>query len=51
MLAVNLTGVFLCMKHEITQMLTQGGGSIVNTASIAGLIGLRTSGACTAWWA
>ncbi|MCX7375701.1 MAG: glucose 1-dehydrogenase [Alphaproteobacteria bacterium] len=40
MLAVNLTGVFLCMKHEIPHMLAQGGGSIVNTASIAGLIGL-----------
>ena len=44
MLAINLTGVFLCMKHEIAQMLAQGGGgAIVNTASIAGLIGLRTS--------
>jgi NAD(P)-dependent dehydrogenase (short-subunit alcohol dehydrogenase family) len=44
MLAVNLTGVFLCLKHEIAQMLAQGGGgAIVNTASIAGLIGLRTS--------
>ena len=41
MLAVNLTGVFLCMKHEIAQMLAQGGGgAIVNTASVAGLIGL-----------
>lgn len=36
---VNLKGVFLCLKAEITQMLTQGGGSIVNLASIAGLIG------------
>jgi len=43
MMAVNLTGVFLCMKYEITQMLKQGGGAIVNTASIAGLIGLPTS--------
>ena len=44
MLAINLTGVFLCMKHEIAQMLEQGGGgAIVNTASIAGLIGLRFS--------
>ncbi len=43
MLAVNLTGVFLCMKHEIVQMLAQGGGAIVNTASIAGLVGLATS--------
>ena len=44
MLAINLTGVFLCMKHEIAQMLKQGsGGAIVNTASIAGLVGLRFS--------
>lgn len=43
MLAVNLTGVFLCMKHELVQMLAQGGGSIVNTASVAGLIGLASS--------
>ena len=33
----NLRGVWLCMKHEIRQMLSQGGGAIVNTASIAGL--------------
>jgi NAD(P)-dependent dehydrogenase (short-subunit alcohol dehydrogenase family) len=39
-LAVNLTGVFLCLKHEIAQLPAQGGGgAIVNTASIAGLIG------------
>jgi NAD(P)-dependent dehydrogenase (short-subunit alcohol dehydrogenase family) len=45
MLAINLTGVFLCLKHEVAQMLAQGGGgAIVNTASIAGLIGLATSG-------
>ena len=44
MLAVNLTGVFLCLKHEVAQMLAQGGGgAIVNTASIAGLIGLQTA--------
>ncbi|QQS12641.1 MAG: glucose 1-dehydrogenase [Rhodospirillales bacterium] len=43
MLAVNLTGVFLCMKHEIARMLGQGGGAIVNTASIAGLVGLPTA--------
>ena len=40
-ISVNLKGVFLCMKHEITQMLTQdAGGAIVNVASAAGLIGL-----------
>ena len=40
-IAVNLTGVWLCMKYEIPQMLPQGGGAIVNTASVAGLIGGR----------
>jgi NAD(P)-dependent dehydrogenase (short-subunit alcohol dehydrogenase family) len=43
MLAVNLTGVFLCMKHEIPHMLAQGSGAIVNTASVAGLIGLPSA--------
>ena len=38
-IAVNLTGVWLCMKYEIQHMLSQGGGAIVNTASVAGLIG------------
>lgn len=38
MIAVNLTSVFLCMKHEIRQMLAQGGGAIVNTSSGAGII-------------
>jgi NAD(P)-dependent dehydrogenase (short-subunit alcohol dehydrogenase family) len=36
------------MKHEIVQMLAQGGGAIVNTASIAGLAGLPTSPAYVA---
>jgi NAD(P)-dependent dehydrogenase (short-subunit alcohol dehydrogenase family) len=48
MLAVNLKGVWLCMKHELIQMLKQGGGRIVNTGSIAGLSGLRTSSAYVA---
>lgn len=39
-IAVNLKGVWLCLKHEIPQMLAQGGGAIVNTASIAGLTGM-----------
>lgn len=38
-LRINLKGVWLCMKYEIIQMLTQGGGAIVNTASIMGLVG------------
>lgn len=37
-LAVDLKGVFLCLKHEIAQMLQNGGGAIVNNASIAGMI-------------
>lgn len=37
-LAVDLRGVFLCMKHEIAHMLQSGGGAIVNNASIAGMI-------------
>jgi NAD(P)-dependent dehydrogenase (short-subunit alcohol dehydrogenase family) len=37
-IAVNLKGVFLCMKHEIRQMARQGGGVIVNMASLAGLL-------------
>ena len=48
MVQVNLKGVWLCMKHEIVQMLAQGGGVIVNTGSIAGLVGLRTSSAYVA---
>ncbi|QPF85789.1 glucose 1-dehydrogenase [Bradyrhizobium genosp. L] len=45
MFSVNLMGVFLCLKYEVAEMLKQGGGgAIVNTASIAGLIGLATSG-------
>jgi NAD(P)-dependent dehydrogenase (short-subunit alcohol dehydrogenase family) len=38
-LAVNLTGVWYCLKYEIPQMLKQGGGTIVNIASVAGLRG------------
>jgi len=37
-LAINLTGVFLSMKHEIPHILKQG-GAIVNVSSIAGLVG------------
>ncbi len=42
-MAINSTGVFYCLKLEIQQMLAQGGGVIVNTASIAGLRGLPSS--------
>ena len=48
-IAVNLRGVFLCMKYQIRQMLAQGGGgAIVNTASVAGLVGAATMPAYTA---
>ncbi len=40
---VNLKSVWLCMKYEIPQMEKQGGGSIVNTASINGLTGYPES--------
>jgi NAD(P)-dependent dehydrogenase (short-subunit alcohol dehydrogenase family) len=40
-LDVNLNGVWFCMKYEILQMLKQGKGVIVNTASIAGLVGFK----------
>jgi NAD(P)-dependent dehydrogenase (short-subunit alcohol dehydrogenase family) len=47
-ISINLTGVFLCMKYEIEQMLKNGGGAIVNTASAAGLVGLAGSSAYVA---
>ncbi len=36
----NLKGTWLCMKHQIRQMVRQGGGVIVNIASVAGLVGI-----------
>ncbi len=39
LMSINLKGVWLCLKEEIIQMQRQGGGAIVNTASIAGLRG------------
>src|SRR3954469_20011611 len=48
MIGVNLKGVWLCMRHELPQMEAQGGGNIVNTGSIAGLVGLPTSSAYVA---
>ncbi len=37
-LALDLKGVFLCMKYEIRHMLQAGGGAIVNAASVAGIV-------------
>lgn len=48
MIAVNLKGVWLCMRAELEAMSAQGAGAIVNTASIAGLIGIPTSSAYVA---
>ena len=41
--AVNTRGVFLCCKHGIPHLLERGGGSVVNVASFAALIGAATS--------
>lgn len=38
-MAIDLTGLWSCMRYEIPQMLKTGGGSIVNCASVAGLVG------------
>jgi NAD(P)-dependent dehydrogenase (short-subunit alcohol dehydrogenase family) len=43
LLQVNLKGTWLCMRAELQQMVRQGAGSIVNTASLAGLTGFRTT--------
>jgi NAD(P)-dependent dehydrogenase (short-subunit alcohol dehydrogenase family) len=47
-MATNLRGVFLCMKYEIQQMLTQGAGVIINNSSVWGLIGAPGMGPYTA---
>jgi 2-keto-3-deoxy-L-fuconate dehydrogenase len=43
--AVNARGTFLCCKHAIPTMVARGGGSIVNIASVAALVGLRNRAA------
>ena len=47
-IAINLRGVFLCMKYEIPLMLQHGGGAIVNTSSGAGIRGFGGGAAYTA---
>src|SRR5438093_2622772 len=47
-IAIDLRGVFLCMKYEIPLMLKQGGGVIVNTSSGAGVKGFRGGAAYVA---
>lgn len=46
--SINLRGVFLCMKHVLPVMLAQGGGSIINASSSAGVIGIKGQGAYAA---
>jgi NAD(P)-dependent dehydrogenase (short-subunit alcohol dehydrogenase family) len=43
LMGINLFGVFYCMKYEIPEMLKQGGGAIVNMASILGRVGFATA--------
>ncbi|WP_396186220.1 SDR family oxidoreductase [Flavobacterium sp.] len=40
-IAVNLKGIWLCMKYEIPEMLKKGKGAIVNCSSVAGIIGFQ----------
>jgi NAD(P)-dependent dehydrogenase (short-subunit alcohol dehydrogenase family) len=47
-IAINLRGVFVCMKYEIPLMLEQGAGAIVNTSSGAGVKGFADQAAYTA---
>lgn len=47
-IGVNLKGVFLSMKYELPALIAAGGGAIVNTASVAGLVGERGIGAYAA---
>jgi NAD(P)-dependent dehydrogenase (short-subunit alcohol dehydrogenase family) len=51
LIAVDLGGVFHCMKHQVPRMLNQGGGVIVNTSSGAGVKGIAGQAAyCAAKW-
>jgi NAD(P)-dependent dehydrogenase (short-subunit alcohol dehydrogenase family) len=47
-LAINLTGVWLCMRAELPHLLAAKGGAIVNCASVAGLVGFKGSAAYVA---
>lgn len=38
LMAINVRGLFLCMKYEIQQMMTQGSGVIINNSSVSGLV-------------
>jgi len=47
-IAINLSGVFYCMRYQIPAMLESGGGAIVNMASILGMVGFATASAYVA---
>ena len=47
-LGINLRGLFVCMKHELAQMVKQGGGVVVNTSSGAGIRGVAGGAAYAA---
>ena len=47
-IAIDLTSVYLGMKYVIPEMIKQGGGVILSTASVAGLVGFQGSGAYAA---
>jgi NAD(P)-dependent dehydrogenase (short-subunit alcohol dehydrogenase family) len=47
-IAINLSGVFYGMRHQIPAMLRSGGGAIVNMASVAGMVGLAQASGYTA---
>ncbi len=54
-MSVNLKGIFLCCKYGIPAMIDSGGGSVINTASVAGIAGSRNRSHATAparvgWW-
>ncbi|KAH8669532.1 putative short-chain dehydrogenase [Tricladium varicosporioides] len=42
-LDINTRGVFMCMKHEIAAMLKTGGGAIVNTSGLSGLVAMPSN--------
>lgn len=48
LMGVNVRGVFLCSKHAIPVMQAQGGGTIVNTASVVAAVGVRNRAAYVA---
>lgn len=45
---INLKGAFLCCKYAIPEIIKSGGGSVINTSSSAGLIGIPKCDAYTA---